>query len=327
AVNDNPQLKTCEIKKSNYEIQLDAAEYSAATYRKTRTVLVSSGYEVTYVKGGYYVLSAQEAIKLSDMEYEQVKSKIAYDTTEKYFNYKSAVKLVELMNKSYELIENNYNSAKLSYDLGLISKSELDNAALSVKQALYTLESYKDNCELAKENLKIILQKNNEDCELILTDEISSGEYDFNLENDLVTASEKRYDINSLKSNYILAEKYYDLTDLPENSAKYYSAMSNYITAKYNYTRNKDLILLGVRSTYNNISAAKNNLDLKIDTLSIKNDNYSIANVKYEQGMITNIELTSALNDAAQAEIDVENAKLAYKLALEKYHYEVVIGL
>jgi len=327
AVTDNPQLKACEAKQNNNRIQLDSAKYSEHSYSKTRTVSVSSGYEVTYVKGGYYVFACEEAIKLCDKEYEQIKSKIAYDVTEKYFNYKSVLKLVELTEKSFGLVAENYNNAKLSYDLGLISKYELDNAELSVKQLKYNLENLKNSCELAKDSLKISLNKNNVDCDFILTDNVTTELFTTNLQEDLELAKQNRYDINGLKSNYLMAKKYFELTTVPNTSAKYNSALSSYITAEYNYNNNSALILLGVKSAYNNIFATNNALDIKDSTLNLKKSNYEIAKVKYEQGLITNTELTTALNDVAQAEIDLENAKLSYKLAVEKYKYEINIGL
>ena len=33
------------------------------------------------------------------------------------------------------------------------------------------------------------------------------------------------------------------------------------------------------------------------------------------------------MNDLSQSEIDFENAKLTYKLAVEKYGYEITVGL
>ena len=327
ATTENPQLEACDIKKENYETQLSAAKITKSNYKDNRTVYVSSGYEVTYIRGGYYVDSFQSALDLCDFERRQIESTLAYNATQKYFNYKNCMKLVDIASKSYDLAAENYNSMKLSYDLGLVSQNELDNAQLSLKRAEYIVQSYNNNCNLALDDLKIALRKNNEDCTLVLTDEIECGDYEGDLNADLVTAENSRYDINSLKSNYELKKKYLDLTGLPSTSAKYTSAYSDFITAEYNYTNNKDLILLGVKSSYNSISSAKNDLDIANDNLNLKNSAYNIAKIKYDQGMITNMELMSAMNDVSQAEIELENAKLTYKLAVEKYKYEISIGL
>jgi hypothetical protein len=44
-------------------------------------------------------------------------------------------------------------------------------------------------------------------------------------------------------------------------------------------------------------------------------------------GMITNLELTKDLNELTTAMEDLENAKFTYKLAVEKYNYDITIGL
>ena len=59
----------------------------------------------------------------------------------------------------------------------------------------------------------------------------------------------------------------------------------------------------------------------------IRKQGYEADKLRFELGMITNMELTAGLNNVAAQEVSVENAKLAYKLAVEKYQYEISIGL
>ena len=54
---------------------------------------------------------------------------------------------------------------------------------------------------------------------------------------------------------------------------------------------------------------------------------YDAAKLKYELGMITNLELTSCINDLYSSQVNYANAKLGYRLAVEKYKYEITIGL
>ena len=327
ALNENPQLKASEIKKENYKTQLSAAKLNKGKANQTRVVVVSGGYDAIYVKGGYYVKTYENALALSDKELEQIAATISYNVTQKYFNYKNCEKLQEISEKSFELAKNSYENTLLSYELGLVSKNDLDNVELSTKRAEYMMSTYKNAFDIAKEDLKIALRKNDENCAFLLTSTITNEDYNGILESDLIKAEESRYDINSLKSNYELSEMYLNLTGLPSNSARYTSAYSNFITAEYNYKNSKDLILLGVKSAYNNITATKNDLDIATRNFSLKENDYNIAKIKFEQGIITNAELATALNTVSQAEIELENAKLANKLAVEKYKYEISIGL
>ena len=54
---------------------------------------------------------------------------------------------------------------------------------------------------------------------------------------------------------------------------------------------------------------------------------YNIAKIQYDLGMITNTQLSAALNAATAAETELENSKLTYKLAVIKYGYDITIGL
>ncbi|MEE1042833.1 MAG: TolC family protein [Clostridia bacterium] len=327
ALNDNPQLNASIVKKQNNKAQLQSARDTKAGYGDIKEINISAGYELNYIKNSYYIHLYQNAVKLSDYEYKQIEAQISYNITEKYFNLKNAEKLVEISKNSYQLVKENYDASLLSYELGLIAKTDLDNVMVGLMQAEFALNNYTNNYEIAKEDFKIALRKNNENCDFVLTSSIDVIEYETNLENDLVNAENSRYDIMSLKSNYELSKEYFQLTNLPENTARYTSAYNNYITAEYNYTNNKALILLGVKSGYNNIYSTRNSVTLAEMTLNLKKNAYEIAKVKFEHGMITNTELLSALNDVYLAEVEYENSKLKYILAVDKYKYDISIGL
>lgn len=325
AIDNSPQLKACAAKKDDNKIQLKAAKETKSQYRDVNSIYMSA-YEIYYIKKGYYVHAYQKALVLSDYEYKQIEAQISYDVTQKYFTVKNCEKLVQIAENSYNIVLDNYNNAKLSYELGLISQSEFDSAKVSLMQAEFTVSSYKNNFEIAKENFKISLRKNDENCDFVLTSELDVKEFETNLAEDLITAENSRYDIAALKSNYELADEYLSLT-LGAATSRYSSAYSSFITAEYNYTNNKSLILLGIKSSYNNISATRNNVTLAEETLKLKNNAYNIAKVQFEQGMITNSELLSAQNAVYSAEVEYENAKLNYNLAVDKYKYDVEIGL
>ena len=328
ATEDNPKLNACDIKKENYKTQLSAAYIQKSAYKNNSVkIYASSGYDAIYIKNGYYVDLYESQVGLCDYEYEQIKSTLAYNVTQKYYNLKNCEKLLNIAKNSYNLVSENYNNAKTSYNLGLIPKYDLDSTAIGLKKAENAVLLYENNMNIAKEDFKIAIRKNNEDCDFVLTDEIKCEDFDTNLSDDLINAEKSRYDIAGLKSQYDLSKKYLDMTALPSNTARYTDAYSKFITAEYNYTNNKDLILLGIKTSYNSISSAKNDMDTARDNLTLVNDAYNIAKIKYEQGMITSTELTSALNNISQAEIELENAKLTYELAVKKYQYEISIGL
>ena len=61
--------------------------------------------------------------------------------------------------------------------------------------------------------------------------------------------------------------------------------------------------------------------------MKLKKNAYNIATIQYEHGLITNIELLTAMNNMYVAEVEFENAKLKYRLSVDKYKYDVEIGI
>ena len=326
AVKDNPQLSACEAEqKSNY-INLDAQKRTKRKYEKITAS--ASNYDVMYIKKGYYVHTYEMMIRLNNKKVEQVKSQLAYNVTQSYFNYKIACSLREIAVNAHTLATENYNSVKTRFDLGMIAELDLKNAQLSVEQCKNTLTSYERKCALAKENLKFNLRLDGKNCDFILTDDITYDEFSADLETDLVAAYENRYDINALKENYLLSKEYFEYTKpLSPTTAKYQTAYSSYIQTEYEYSNNKKLIGLSIKNTYNSVLDASESLEIAKKSAEIAKKTYEINKVKFENGMITNSDLTKSLNDYLNSNISLENAKLTYKLAEEKYAYEISIGL
>lgn len=326
AKKDNPQLESFEAAQKSNKINLDAAEN---TKRKYKNIAPStSNYEIAYIKKGYYVEMYEMLMRLNEKETEQANASIAYNTTSAYFNYKIAQELCKVAENAYNLANENYNNVNKRFELGMIAEIDLNNAHLSVEQSLNTLESYKRNRDIARENLKIYLQLENENCDFVLTDSIECGDFSADIAKDVETAVKSRYDIMALKENYELAQKYFEYTKpLTAYSARYQTAQSDLISKEYSYSSNKNLIVLSVRNSYNSVLNAADSLKIAEKSTEIAFKRYEINKIKFENGMITNSDLTASLNEYSSSAIALENAKLSYKLAVEKYGYEVSIGL
>jgi hypothetical protein len=78
---------------------------------------------------------------------------------------------------------------------------------------------------------------------------------------------------------------------------------------------------------YNTIVSSKDKMDIAEMQYNIKLREYNAAKIKYELGVIANVELTKAINDLYDAQVSYANAKLNYRMAIEKYEYEITTGL
>lgn len=327
ALEDNDQLAVCDYQKESYKYGLEAAKITKKN-NKNREIYASSGYELGYIQEGYYIDMYQTQLKLADHNKEKVTANITYNVTEAYYNYKHVQQLVEITRSSCEMAKANKANVDVMSNLGMISPIEVQNAQLAVDSASNALKSLERNLETVKESFKIVLDIE-EDCDFVLTSPIDTQEFTADFAADVENAMTTRYDVLSLKENLRLAESRCKLTErlATKHTAAYYNELSSYMQTKYTAENSLKQIKLLVKSSYDAVLTAKDNLDIAQQNANIKQTLYDAAKLKFEMGMITNIDLTKDLNDLTAAKEDLENAKLTYKLAVEKYNYDITIGL
>ena len=334
AYTDNLQLQAVEFKKQSSDISLKGAKESkSALKQKTNAmgklgIATAASTQVGLVRNGYYVDLFESQSELAKSELVQVQNKISYDVTEKYYNYKLAERLLEVYKNSGELAKTNYETIKKQYELGAAAKVDLEGAEAGVKQASAAAEAYERGLELSAENLAISLNVDYP-CNFVLTDTLSFVPFESDVENDIKEAEGKRYDIKALKENERLSERYYTIiknafTDLSADAA---NAKSSWLQAQYTAESGIRGIKLGIRSSYNSVLSAAKDIEIAEINLDVSKQKHEAGRLKYEMGMITDSELTSLMNDYITAEVNFEKAKLAHKLAVEKYGYEITEGI
>lgn len=334
ALENNPQLEACDaaIKSSelSYELAKDAKKDIEQIEKYTKiAVNVSEGLDVGYLKHGYYLDAAQVGMELESMEKEQVMATISYNVTEKYYNVKLMEKLVEIAKTGLGIAMENQSVVKKNFELGYVSQLEVTNVDNAVLKAEHSLESYKRNLELAIKSLKISLMIEDEDYTLVLTDDIAIPPLPEKVDEKIENAIYSRYDCTALKKSYDLAARYFEITDyyVGASTAMYHSAYSSNLSAKYTYENTVKLIMLGLESQYASIISAKANIESCENDLAIKEIEYESAKIKYEMGLITNLELTSIMAELDSARVQLENAQVTYLLAVKKFEYDTTIGL
>ena len=116
-------------------------------------------------------------------------------------------------------------------------------------------------------------------------------------------------------------------TAFTEKSAVYNTAYSDMISKENQYNSAKDGIELAIRSSYNSILSNKSTLNIAERTCDMAKREYEASKLRYELGMITNLELTDKIYDLYEAEVSLSQAKVNYTMSVEKYKYDITIGL
>lgn len=334
AIDGNPQIEAADAKIKSAELSLEVTNLTQKDFNQlnkeyTIAVDVSNAMDTAYLKHGYYPVAAQTAIDLAKLEKEKIEASIAYDVTEKYFNLKLLEKLLNIAEASYELTKENADVVKKQFELGYVSNLEVQNVEAAVESAQFTIEGYKRNLLLATDSLKIAIQQEEVTLPYELTDDIPMPEMPENLDEAVSAAMETRYDVTALKKALDLQSMYFDITALYVNdkTAKYHQAYSDYVSAKYTYENSAKMIALSIRSEYMNILSAKESIQTAESALAVKQIEYDSGKIKYEMGVITNIELTKIMTELESCKVQLENANLSYMLAVEKYNYDIGIGI
>ena len=339
AYTDNPQIIANEYKQAATKINIKSAKMDKSALKNSQKAMANanipgiSGLSVTtietlLVREGYLVNAAEMQDRLAIKELDKIKATIAYNVTQSYYNLVLMDKLVNAADSAYKLALENKAIVDAQYLLGLIPAIDYENADVSVLGAENALNTYKLNKSIAMENLKIYLNKEDENCIIIPTDDIEYEEYFSDVERDLESAVSTRYDLTALKETRDLAEKYFNISKaFTEASAAYNTAYSDFLAADYNYTNTTNLIKLSIRNSYNEILTSASSMDISKRQYEMKLKEYQADKAKYDLGMISNIELTATINELYNAQVAYANAKLTYTMAVEKYKYEITIGL
>ncbi len=336
ALDENPQMQAADAAIESAELSYDVMSITTRDIQKleknyTISIDITDDDSMTmaYLKEGYYLYASEVAIDLQNMAKEQVEAQISYDVTEKYFNLKLLEKLIAISETSLSLAEENADIVKKQFELGLVSDLEVQNVNASVESAQFSLEGYKRSKEIALESFKITAQLEDETREIVLTDDLVLPDMPEGVDEAAENAMSTRYDAVALLRNYEMQERYFEITKyyIPDSVATYYSAYSDYMTAKYNYETNTKLLTLSIRQEYNEILSAKESIQSAESALNVKQTEYDSACIKYDMGLITNLEKTEIMTELDSCKVQLENAHLTYMLAVQKYNYDIGIGL
>ncbi len=334
ALEGNPQMEAADASIKSAELSLEVAKIKKKDFddinkKYTVSVNISNSMETAYLKHGYYTYAAEEGLALATTEKDKIAASIAYDVTEKYFNLKLLERLLEIAETSYSIAEENARIVEKQFELGYVSNLEVQNAAASVEAAQFAIEGYKRNIEIATESFKIAAQMEDDKRPLVLTDDIVLPKMPQTLEEDIQKAMTTRYDVTALRKAMEMQERYFGITSdyVSDSTAAYHSAYSDFVKAKYNYENSSKMIALSLRNEYMSILTAEENIRKAESALKVKQIEYESAKIKYDMGVMTNLQLTSVMTELDSCKVQLENANLTYMLAVQKYGYDTTIGL
>ncbi len=327
ALEKDPAFMSADVKIQDAERQLKQARKNHKDMQGV-PIRVSQGISSFGVQRGYYVKQAEIGVESAKREKEQSIANSAYSLTQQYYGVKLSERVLESAKTALKMATDNLSVLEMQFSMGLVAENDVENAKLSVKRAQASLSQLERNLELAKKTLAVSLYIEDEEYELVLTDDIEYEEFSTDLAGDTKKAMETRYDVFMLDSALSQAGFLLDISDLfGYTSAEYSSAKAAMIQSEVTSKYSKKMIGISINSSYNAILDAKDNVFIAEDNLLLKQQDYNVAKIQYDLGLITNTQLTAIMNNVTTAQTELDNAKLTYKLAVIKYGYEIAVGL
>ncbi len=340
ATESNARIQAADASVKSAELSLEVAKETGKEYRDAEKLVskipgvsmavdISDGLEQAYLKHGYYTDAATVGVELAQMSREQVVASISYEVTERYYNVKLMEELVSIANAGLSLAKDNLAMMENQFEAGYVPALEVRNAKNAVLRAEYSLKNYERSLEVVKKSLKVSLGIGEADCDIVLTDKLEMPEIPGNAEEMIEGALTARYDMTAVKKNYELMKSQFDITAfyMSEKTAAYHSAYSEYLSAEYTYNNTLDLMKIGLESEYAAILTAADEITACENDLEIAQSLYESKKTMYDLGLITNLELTSAMTELDSSKMQLENARVSYALAVIKFGYSTTIGI
>lgn len=292
------------------------------------SIPLPSGISLVAVKQGYHVEQARIGLEVTKRSKQQYEKRTAYLITQSYFGVKVAEETVKTAQAGYDLAKDNKKNIDLQFSMGMVSELDVKNAQYSLNEAKAQLDKYTRMLELTYKSFASSLFIDESDITFVLTDEITYDDFSADLKADTEKAVDIRLDLYQLKSVAMQAERYTNVTKLlGQTSAEHSAAMQSKLTADANYKNAVRQVDIQINSVYNSILDSRDALKLAEENYAIRQQEYDVAVIQYDLGIITNSQLIAIMNIMTGSKIQLDNAKLNYKLAIEKYKCEIDVGL
>ncbi len=340
ALEESPRILAAEASVKSAELALKVSEETAKEYKDmeklaskipgvSMAVNVSGGLDQAYLKHGYYVDAAKVGVELAEMSKKQAEATISYEVTQKYYNVKLMEELVGIAEAGLTLAKDNLAMMENQFEAGYVPSLEVRNAKNAVVRAEYSLKSYERNLEMAKKSLKVSLQIEDAACDVVLTDDITMPTVPENAQEMIDTALNSRYDMTAVKKDYELKKAKFDITAfyMSDKTALYHSSYSEYLSAEYTYNNAAAMMKIALESEYASILTAADEITACENEVEIALAMYESRKTMYDLGLITNLELTSAMTELDSSRVQLENARVNYALAVIKFAYSTTIGI
>ena len=266
--------------------------------------------------------SARSALERTGMSDDLTSKSLRLSVTESYYNVLKAGAMLKAQQAGVKRAEEQLRTARAMFDAGMVAKTDVLAGEVAVSSARVSLASASKGLKMAKMSLNQLLGY-----ELSRELSLSAG-FTYtslaveDLDGIVSAAMEKRLDVKSASETVRLAERYRDISRqfFTPNVWKVRQAEINVESAALGYDLARQAAELEIRLSYEALLEADERYHLTQKTLEQANESLRLAQLRYEAGVGTSLEVTSA--DSMLRQIEAQAIQSQFDHALAKARFE-----
>ncbi len=292
AIENSPEIKLLDFK-----IERTMLEIKESTFDKKNTELVEK--------------QSKQKIMVLENQKSDVIDEITYEVSEKYYNIIILEKTLTFVNKDYRYTKSELDNAEINYDTGLLDSLSLEK----IKEKLRTKEEAISNTEgdLKRAKVSLLLSMGeNLNSNVKISNDISLD----TSSTDLSSSEGKLYSNNRsillAKLNLEVKELEYDaLVRISASKDSIKKASLDVEEATIVLEQTKKEMYKELANKYLDVEKYLQELETNETRLNYQQEKFRLNKRKYNEGLITQIELNSI-------ELDMDSAELNYLNSIAK---------
>lgn len=330
ALKNSSAIEIADLELENKTVELSQAKRTESKYsdRDSATYMYLSG-TVEGFQLDKKISSTAAAYALEEEKIRREKSieDIKYNTTRAYYGVMSAKGALDAATDNLDNAKRSLEIVKKKYELGVVSKSDLIIAQLSLDEAVSTMENAQNTYHNAVMGLNLVMNYPLQ-TELVLTSPYSMAKFAANVEEDIKAAFEKRLDVRSAQHGAQLAQLDFEANKIVYTPNTYVYRVKELALKKAQkaLASMKLSVEYGIRGKFNDISTNLRNIDLKKAKLEKAKEQLRLTELSYDAGYKTILDVRQARNILYYAQIDYDGEIAAYSLSVLDYNKAVNIG-
>lgn len=324
-IKNSLEIKINEVEIETKKVELNEANYDERKYRRNN--IIAETVEGFLLDENMLSKKAEYALEEEKLKKNYIIEDIKYNVVNAYYGVLKAKEHINVVNSNLDNITRHRDIIKKKLDLGLTSKSELLITEIALNEAEINLEKAKENEEMALRALNMVLNYPL-DTKLNLSSSFKEEKFSAELDKDIESSYEKRFEMIQMKNNYELVKLDLKTTAIvyPPNTFKYKYKEGNVLKMENLIKNAKQNAEFDIRGKYDAIKSAEKQLKLAKANVEKAEEGLRLKEISYNVGMGTILEIKEAITQLYNAKLAVSDAIANYNLSIIDYNKAVNIG-